>query len=100
VRQSLRTPQGWAQKGADFHNKSQRSFPIPPGGTVITKDIEIEDLAKEYPKAVGLLLKKGIVCIQCGAPIWGTLEEIARRKGVQDIDALVAELNESVTKQN
>jgi iron-sulfur cluster repair protein YtfE (RIC family) len=67
---------------------------------MITKDIEIEDLAKDYPKAVGLLLRKGIVCIQCGAPIWGTLEEVARRKGVQDIDALVAELNESAGNQN
>ena len=61
---------------------------------MITKEIEIEDLAKDYPKAVGLLLKKGIVCIQCGTPIWGTLEEVAQRKGVEDLDALIAELNE------
>ena len=67
---------------------------------MITKDMEIEDLAKDYPKAVGLLLKKGIVCIQCGAPIWGTLEEVALRKGVQDIDALVSELNESVANKD
>jgi methionine synthase II (cobalamin-independent) len=69
---------------------------IYKGGYMITKDIEIEDLAKDYPNAVGLLLKKGIVCIQCGAPIWGTLEEVARRKGVQDIDALVEELNKAI----
>lgn len=67
---------------------------------MITKEIEIEDLAKDYPKAIGLLLKKGIVCIQCGAPIWGTLEEVARRKGVEDIDGLVSELNEFEATQD
>jgi len=49
---------------------------------MITKDMEIEDLARDYPDAVGLLLKKGIVCIQCGAPIWGTLEEVGQRKKI------------------
>jgi hybrid cluster-associated redox disulfide protein len=60
---------------------------------MITPDMEIEDLAREYPKAVGLLLKRGIICIQCGDPIWGTLAEAARKKGVEDVDTLVAELN-------
>ena len=60
---------------------------------MITADIEIEDLVKDYPQAVGLLVKKGIVCVQCGTPVWGTLEEIARRKGVEDVDGLVRELN-------
>lgn len=67
---------------------------------MITADMEIEDLAKDYPKAIGLLMKKGIVCIQCGAPIWGTLEEIARRKGVEDVDGLVKELNLAMEQGN
>lgn len=63
---------------------------------MITAEMEIEDLAKDYPRAVGLLMKKGIVCIQCGAPVWGTLEEIARRKGVEDVAGLVRELNQEL----
>ncbi|KPL07174.1 hypothetical protein AMJ86_05465 [bacterium SM23_57] len=67
---------------------------------MITRDMEIEDLAQDYPKAIGLLMKKGIVCIQCGTPIWGTLEDVARRKGVEDVDTLVAELNEALSEEN
>ncbi len=38
---------------------------------------------------------KDIVCIACGAPIWGTFEEAARNEGYDDreIDEMVAELN-------
>ena len=66
---------------------------------MITSDMEIEDLVNQYPEAVGLLLQKGIVCVQCGTPIWGTLKEVAQRKGVKNIEELVAELNRLVEKQ-
>ena len=65
---------------------------------MITGDMEIEDLVRDFPEAVGLLAKKGIICVQCGTPLWGTLDELARRKGVEDIDGLVVELNASVNK--
>ena len=63
---------------------------------MITKDIYIEDLVGKHPETVGFLMKKGIVCIQCGEPVWGTLEEAAARKGIDDIDGIVKELNELV----
>ena len=59
----------------------------------ITKDIFIEDLVKELPEAVRLLMKYGIVCIACGEPVWGTLEENARKKGIKNLDEILEKLN-------
>ena len=50
----------------------------------ISKDISIEELVELYPKAVNLLGQKGIQCIACGEPVWGTLEELAKQKGLSD----------------
>ncbi len=65
---------------------------------MIKKDILIEDLVREYPESVHFLMEKGIKCIACGEPIWGTLEDAAAEKGYSEaqIEALVAELNEAV----
>jgi hybrid cluster-associated redox disulfide protein len=65
---------------------------------MITAEMEIEDLVNQYPEVVGLLMQKGIVCIQCGTPIWGTLKEAAERKGITDVDGLVDELNDWLKK--
>ncbi len=61
----------------------------------ITKDTEIEDLIEQVPAAVSYLSKKGIRCIMCGEPIWGTLEEAAKEKGFSDkeIGIFVQEIN-------
>lgn len=61
----------------------------------ITKDIPIEDLIKEYPWTVTFLAKKGIMCIQCGEPIWGTLGEAITRKNL-DLDDIITELNQEL----
>ena len=62
----------------------------------ITKDIEIADLVSHYPFSIKFLSDKGIKCIACGEPIWGTLEEAALEKGFnQDqISEVVIELIE------
>jgi methionine synthase II (cobalamin-independent) len=61
----------------------------------ITKDIYIEDLVNHYAFSVRFLSEKGVKCIACGEPIWGTLEEAAKEKGFDDkgIQQLVKELN-------
>ncbi len=61
---------------------------------MVDKDILIEELVERYPSSVGFLMRKGVVCVQCGEPVWGTLEEAARKKGIEGIEALVDELNE------
>jgi methionine synthase II (cobalamin-independent) len=62
----------------------------------VTKDITIEELVDLVPGSVRYLSVKGIKCIACGEPIWGTLEEAAKEKGFsdQEIAMFVEELNE------
>jgi len=50
----------------------------------ITKDILIEELVDNYSFSVRYLMEKGIRCIMCGEPIWGTLEEAAKEKDFDD----------------
>ena len=61
----------------------------------ITKDITIEDLVERKISAVKYLADRGIKCIACGEPIWGTLEEAAREKGYNDeeIEGFILDLN-------
>lgn len=68
----------------------------------IKRDISIEELTDNFPFSVSFLREKGIVCIVCGEPIWGTLEEVAQAKGYDDegIDQLVNELNQKVTEND
>ena len=66
--------------------------------SLITKNIPIEELISKYPFSINYLMKKGIKCIICGEPIWGTLEDAVREKGFkdQDVTKIVEELNELV----
>jgi methionine synthase II (cobalamin-independent) len=61
----------------------------------ITSDITIEDLVTELPASVNYLMEKGIKCIACGEPIWGTLESAAKEKGFAEdaIADFVSDLN-------
>ncbi|MDZ7763167.1 MAG: DUF1858 domain-containing protein [Melioribacteraceae bacterium] len=62
----------------------------------ITKEIEIEDLVRILPKSVSYLSEKGIRCLRCGEPIWGSLEEAAKEKGFDEdqINEFVKDLNQ------
>lgn len=61
----------------------------------ITKDITIEDLVNRKVQSVRYLADRGIKCIACGEPIWGTLEQAAREKGFSEVEIadFVRELN-------
>lgn len=63
----------------------------------ITKETTIEEIVHQSAPAVRYLREKGIKCIACGEPIWGTLEEAAREKGFDDaaIEGFVNELREN-----
>ncbi|MDX9852712.1 MAG: hypothetical protein RBS81_02850 [Tenuifilaceae bacterium] len=62
---------------------------------MITKDITIEELVDKIPESVQLLSKRGIICILCGEPVWGTLDELAKSKQFtnEQINEIVLELN-------
>ncbi|MDX1701674.1 MAG: DUF1858 domain-containing protein [Melioribacteraceae bacterium] len=61
----------------------------------ISKNIEIEDLVKLKPDSVVYLMEKGIRCLRCGEPIWGSLETAAKEKGFNDkeIGKFVIDIN-------
>jgi len=61
----------------------------------VNKEMLIEELIERVPASISYLSDKGIRCIRCGEPIWGTLEEAAREKGFSDsqIDEIVQDLN-------
>lgn len=63
---------------------------------MITKDILVEDLVEELPDSVLFLRERGLVCILCGEPVWGTLNDLAKSKGFTDeqIDEIVEQLNQ------
>lgn len=55
----------------------------------ITKEILIEDLVRDLPEAVNYLMQKGIRCLRCGEPLWGTLENAAHEKGFNEKEILI-----------
>lgn len=61
----------------------------------IQKEISIYELLKLFPESVSFLMEKGIKCIACGEPVWGTLEEAAIEKKFkqEEIEEIVDELN-------
>jgi hypothetical protein len=65
----------------------------------VTLDTEVEDLSREFPEAVGFLTKKGVRCIRCGEPVWGTLGKLFEEDRVANPQILVDELNDFLTQK-
>lgn len=61
----------------------------------VDENILIEELIDKVPQSVSYLMEKGIKCLACGEPIWGTLEQAAREKGFSEkqIKEIVGDLN-------
>lgn len=67
---------------------------------MIDKNIYIEDLVREYPQVVSPLSDHGIICIACGEPVWGTLEELVDKKGLHNLDQILEKLNKIINNKN
>ncbi len=63
-------------------------------GNAIDPDITIEELVRTHPGATVVLRRFGIVCVQCGEPVWGTLREVAAEKGIHDLGEVLAALQD------
>ncbi len=63
--------------------------------TKIDDSIYIEDLVELVPQSIEILMKYGIACIKCGAPIWGTLGENIKRVGLSEeqLAIILTEIN-------
>lgn len=60
---------------------------------MIDESIYIEDLVNEHPEVIAPLADLGIVCIACGEPVWGTLEELINQKGLGNSEEILARIN-------
>jgi len=65
---------------------------------MITKEMYIEDLVKEFPKIIVPLKREGIVCLACGEAVWGTLEQQASEKGLTNIDEIIERMNKLLSE--
>ncbi|MGD2295728.1 MAG: DUF1858 domain-containing protein, partial [Candidatus Aminicenantes bacterium] len=59
----------------------------------ITLNTQVEEIAENQPEAVGFLTRRGIRCIRCGEPVWGTLGQLLEEDGIENPQGLVDELN-------
>ena len=66
---------------------------------MITPDTLIEEIVEKHPELVRPLRTHGIVCVRCGEAIWGSLQEVAAEKGISDIDTIVLEMNQILSKK-
>jgi methionine synthase II (cobalamin-independent) len=62
---------------------------------IFTLESSIEEIVESNSDNVKFLMEKGIRCIRCGEPIWGTFYEAAKQKGFSDeeIKEILKELN-------
>ena len=63
---------------------------------MIDKNIYIEDLVRDNPEVIGPLSEMGIICIACGEPVWGTLEELVNKKELNNLDEIMNKLNKII----
>ena len=66
---------------------------------MIDGGIYIEDLVKEHPEVISPLAELGVVCIACGEPVWGTLEELVNSKEL-NIKSIVEKINQIIEDRN
>lgn len=61
-----------------------------------TKDTNLEELTRVMPAAASYFTKYNIRVMQAGSVIWGSIEQIAKKKNYndEDIAKFVKELNE------
>ncbi len=55
---------------------------------MITGEELVEDLVEKYPEIVKILREENIVCIVCGEPAWGTLNDLIDSKGYDKEDVI------------
>ncbi|TET97944.1 MAG: DUF1858 domain-containing protein [Candidatus Stahlbacteria bacterium] len=63
----------------------------------INGDVTIEDVVRLHPDSIDVFMKFGIKPIVCGDPMWGTINEEAKKANV-DINILLKELNKILGK--
>ena len=65
---------------------------------MITGKESIEELVEDFPEIVNYLAEKNVICIECGEPLWISLEQLLKDKNVQDIPSFIENLNKKFSK--
>ncbi len=55
----------------------------------VSPDMTVETLVERHPPAVSFLQKRGIICVKCGEPVWGTVGEAIVKGGLDVRDVIV-----------
>jgi hybrid cluster-associated redox disulfide protein len=67
-----------------------------PSKKRINPDTTIEEIVQDYPQLIKILMEYGLKCVACGEPLWGTLQENAQEKGINNLTEIIDELNKSL----
>lgn len=59
----------------------------------VTLEISVEELVACFPETISYLSKKGVRCVRCSEPFWGTLGELLEEEAIEDPQALIEEIN-------
>lgn len=66
----------------------------------ITGNMLIEEIVEQYPETIGPMQEMGVQCILCGEPVWGTLKEKVRDKGLTNLNEILDRLNRVIAVKN
>ncbi len=61
----------------------------------------VEVLVTAHPAAIGFLAQRGVLCVVCGEPFWGTLGELIAQRGLDTVQSqkMVTELSAFLREQ-
>ncbi len=66
----------------------------------VEKTMFVEDMLTDFPESNQFFLEKGLRCLKCGEPYWGSLEEFLEDYNVENIDEMIEELNKYIEKNH
>jgi len=68
---------------------------------LVTKDMVIADVLKQYPDAAVIMLEHGLHCVGCHANVFDTIEAGCRVHGLDDetVESMVTEINKFVAEE-
>ncbi|MBC8313070.1 MAG: DUF1858 domain-containing protein [Candidatus Cloacimonetes bacterium] len=65
---------------------------------MINGEKSIEELVEIYPEIVTYLAKRDIICIECGEPLWISLEQLLKDKNIENIPEFIENMNKNLKK--
>jgi len=58
----------------------------------------VEDVVRDHASSAAFMRGHGIVCVQCGEPVWGTMGEIIKSKG-KNVREVLDALNQHLARE-